>query len=148
MSKLVRIDWNPDTETLRQFGWIALVGFGLIAVLAWFEWLVFGFGLGDTRPYVAAGAAGLGVIAALTSIVYAPANRALYVALSVVTYPIGFVLSHVLLAALFFGLFAPLALFFRVIGRDPMRRTYDPAAASYWQPARAPRSLERYFRQF
>ena len=30
MSKMIEIDYNPDEKTLRQFGWIALVGFGSI----------------------------------------------------------------------------------------------------------------------
>lgn len=148
MSKIVQINWNPDERTLRQFGWIALGGFGLLAVLAWFEWLAFSFGLGGARPYVAGGAAALGVVAALTSLFYPRANRFLYVGLSIVVYPIGFVLSHVLLGALFFGLFAPIAILFRLIGRDPMKRRFDPEAATYWAPARVSANPERYFRQF
>jgi len=148
MSKMVTIDWNPDARTLRHFGWIALGGFGLIAMLAWFEWLIFSFGLGAARPYVAGIAMGLGVVGAFFSLVYPPANRVLYVGLSIVAYPIGFVLSHVLLAALFFGLFAPVGILFRVFRRDPMHRRWDPDAPSYWVPARASRGSERYFRQF
>ena len=37
MSKLVEINFDPDTKTLRQFGVIALVGFGVLAVLAYYE---------------------------------------------------------------------------------------------------------------
>ena len=37
MSKLVEIDFNPDARTLRQFGVIALVGFGALAALAYYE---------------------------------------------------------------------------------------------------------------
>lgn len=145
---MVHINWDPDVETLRNFGFVALVGFGLIAVLAWFEWLVFSVGLGAARPYVAAGAALLGTGAALLSLVAPRANRPLYMGLSAVAYPIGFVLSHLLLGALFFGLFAPIGVIFRLMGRDPLRRRFDPGAASYWTPARAPRDPERYFRQF
>ena len=49
MSKLVEINFNPDTKTLRQFGVIALVGFGILAALAYYEKLIFSFGLGDAR---------------------------------------------------------------------------------------------------
>jgi hypothetical protein len=33
---------------------------------------------------------------------------------------------------LFFFVFTPFALFFRIIGRDPLRLRKDPAAGSYW----------------
>jgi len=148
MSRIFHINWNPDERTLRQFGWIALGGFGFLAVLAWFEWLVFSFGLGTARAYVAGGAAALGVVAALTSLIYPRANRFLFVGLSIAAYPIGYVLSHLLLAALFFGLFAPIAVLFRLIGRDPMKRRFEPAATTYWMPARSTPDHERYFRQF
>ena len=76
------------------------------------------------------------------------ANRPLYVALVLITYPIGVVLSHVLLAVVFFGVITPVGLFFRLVGRDPLRRRFDPQAESYWVPYRPPDSMERYFRQF
>ena len=41
MSKLVEINFNPDTKTLRQFGVIALVGFGILGALAYYEKLLF-----------------------------------------------------------------------------------------------------------
>ena len=49
MSKLVEINFNPDTKTLRQFGVIASVGFGVLAALAFYERLIFSFGLGAAR---------------------------------------------------------------------------------------------------
>lgn len=148
MAGMVQIDFDPPPRILRQFGWIALVGFGLVAALAWTESLIFAFGLGAARPWVAGAAAGLGLLAACFSLVAPRANRPLYVGLALLTFPIGFVLSHVILAALFFGLFVPVALFFRVTGRDPMRRAWDREAESYWLPAHPPRPKERYFRQY
>ena len=82
------------------------------------------------------------------SLVYPPANRPLFVGLSLLAYPIGFVLSHVILAALFFLLIAPIALLFRLRGRDLMQRRYDPGAPSYWAAARPTPPPSRYFRQF
>ena len=90
MSKLIDLNLSPDERTLRQFGWIALAGFGFLAVLAWQEWLIFAFGLGAWRGTVAGVFAGLGVAAALTSLVYPKANWGLYVGMTLVAYPIGF----------------------------------------------------------
>lgn len=148
MSKIVEIDFNPGERTLRQFGLVALVGFGFIAVIAWFEVLVFGFGLGGAKPWVVGGCAGLALASALFALVYPKANRPIYVGLSLITYPIGFVLSYVIMGALFFGMLAPVAVFFRLIGRDSLHRRYDRGEESYWSDARAARAKESYFKQF
>jgi len=79
MSKLVEINFDPDTKTLRQFGVIALVGFGVLAVLAYYEKLIFSFGLGEARMPLVTTFAALGAIAALFSLVAPRANRVLYV---------------------------------------------------------------------
>ncbi len=97
MSKLVEINFNPDAKTLRQFGWIALVGFGILAALAYYEKLIFSFGLGGARMPLVMTFAALGTIAALFSLVAPRANRVLYVGLTRVD-PAG--LSHRLRAFL------------------------------------------------
>jgi hypothetical protein len=148
MSKMIEIDLRPDERTLRQFGWIALVGFGFVALLAWQEWLIFSFGLGEARGPVAGGLLGIGVLSAVLGAVYPKANLPIFVGLTLLTYPIGFVLSYVIMGALFYGLLAPVGIFFRLIGRDAMHRRFEPEAASYWTKARPERSEESYFRQF
>jgi hypothetical protein len=148
VSKTIQINFHPDDKTLRQFGWIALAGFGFVAAIAWFEVLVFAFGLGAARPWVAGACGGLGCAAALFSLVHPRANRPIYVGLSVLTYPIGFVLSYLIMGTLFFGIIAPVGILFKVIGRDPMGRRYEAETESYWSDARPARRKERYFRQF
>jgi len=148
MAKMIEIDFDPNERTLRQFGWIALAGFGFIAVIAWFEWLVFAFGLGAARPWVAGIAAGLAGFCALMGMVFPRANRPIFVGLALLTFPIGFVLSHLILGLLFYGLFAPIAIFFRLVGRDPMHRALDSTATSYWVAARPARPSGDYFKQF
>ncbi|MBW2273419.1 MAG: hypothetical protein JRG96_09125 [Deltaproteobacteria bacterium] len=148
MSKLVEIDLRPDERTLRQFGFIAFFGFGFVAALAWFELLVFSFGLGEARPLVAGGFAGLGVLALLLSLVFPKANLPIYVGLTIVAYPIGFVLSYVIMGTLFFLLITPVGLFFRLTGRDVLNRRFEPDLPSYWVDPRPERPKESYFRQF
>jgi len=148
MSRLVEIDFNPDTKTLRQFGFIAFVGFGGLAALAYYEKLVFAFGLGDARFAVAASLAALGVLALVLGLVAPRTNRLLYVGLSLLAFPVGFVLSYVIMGALYFLIIGPIAIVLRLAGRDPMRRARDPHAASYWTPARPARDKESYFHQY
>jgi hypothetical protein len=148
MSKLVEINFNPDTKTLRQFGVIAFVGFGALAALAYYEKLVFSFGLGDARVPVATTLAALGTIALVFSLVAPKVNRVLYVGLTLLAFPIGFVLSYVIMGALYFLVIGPIAVAFRLFGRDPMHRAYDPKAPTYWSTARPPRDKESYLHQY
>ena len=55
MANVIELNWRPHERTLRQFGFIAVAGFGFLAVCAWLEILIFAFGLGGARVYVAAG---------------------------------------------------------------------------------------------
>ena len=148
MAKLVDINLDPDVHTLRQFGFIALGGFLVLAALAWFETAIFAFGLGEARTTVAGVLAGLGVWAALVSLIWPKANKPLFVGLSIVAFPIGFVLSYVILGTLFFLVIGPIGVVMRLVGRDPMHRRYDANAPSYWTPYNGQRPNESYFKQF
>ena len=148
MSKLVEVNFNPDTKTLRQFGVIAFVGFGIVAALAYYEQLIFAFGLGEAREPVAIGLAAVGTLALLFSLLAPKANRFLYVGLTLLAFPIGFVLSYAIMGTLFFLVIGPIAVLFRLFGRDSMHREYDPRAPTYWQDAKPARDKESYFHQY
>ena len=148
MGKLVDIDLDPDAKKLRQFGVIAFVGFGALAALAFTEKAISSFGLGEARTAVAVGLAALGTFALSSSLVAPRANRVLYVGLTVLAFPIGYVLSYAIMGAIFFLVIGPIAVLFRLFGRDSLRRSYDPAASSYWQPTKPARDKESYFHQY
>ena len=148
MSNMIELNLRPEPRTLRQFGFIAFVGFGLLAAFAWREWFIFAIGLGEAREIVAGALAGLAVFSGLLSLVYPRANLPIYVGLTLVSYPIGFVLSYVIMGTLFYGLITPVGLIFKLTGRDPMHRKFEPNVESYWTPATATRAKERYFKQF
>ena len=148
MARMIEIDFSPDEATLRQFGWIALVGFGILAALAWTETLIFAFGLGEWRVPVTQGLLAVGVVAAFLGFVAPKANRWLFVGLSLLAFPIGFVLSYLLLGTLFFLVITPTAIGMKMARHDPLQRDVDPDATTYWQPARPTPDAERYFRQF
>ena len=146
---LIEINWNPDRRQLRWFALACAVVCGGLA-----GWLVatehlFGFALSPgparTTAWVLFGVAG----AAAVLCAAAPAAlRPLYVVLTVVTLPIGWVVSHVVLAVMFYGVITPFALVFRLIGRDPLHRKIDPDAETYWVPRKPVKDAKRYFRQF
>ena len=148
MSQMIELNLKPDAKTLRQFGWIAFFGFGFVATIAWYEVFIFAFGLGAARETVAGVFAGLAIASLVFSVVYPKANLPIYVGLTVLTFPIGFVLSYVIMGFLFYGLITPLGLFFKLTGRDSMHRSLDPAADTYWTDPRPRRGKDSYFRQF
>jgi hypothetical protein len=147
MNRLVELQLRPPRARLRNFGFVALVAFAALALLA-FEGLAVFSGLRGARVPVAAALAGLGVLSAIFSVTYPPANRPLYVALTVISLPVGLVLSYALMGVLFFGVFGLVALVMRLLGRDPLHRSYDSKAATYWSSPRRSRGSDSYFRQF
>ncbi len=64
-----------------------------------------------------------------------------------VTYPIGWLVSRLLLGVLFYGMFTPLGLLFRLLGRDALARRARPDASSYWITKEGPNDARSYFRQ-
>ena len=140
----IPIDWKPDSKKLREFGFISVVAFGIMgSLLAWRAGCFQGSGHW-TAPLVvwALGLWGLlgGLIPALV--------KPLYLGLMAIAFPIGYVVSHLLLGLLYYGLFTPLALFFRLIGRDPLQRKIDRKAPTYWEKIETTPAPSSYFRQF
>lgn len=146
--KLVELNLNPDRKTLRQFGFISLVIFGLLGALVLWKHRFLFFELGDSARTVAMILWGIAALSGLFSLVAPSVNRFLYVGLMVLAFPIGFVLSYVFMGLIFFVILTPIGLFFRLIGRDPLRRRFDPRATTYYVPHRETTNVDRYFRQY
>jgi hypothetical protein len=147
---MIKLNLNPDRVVLGQFAWVAAFAFPLMAgaftkgearwyaVLAW-NW---------SHPAVLA-MAGLGVAQLLAFLMgFRPLTWLLYVVMSVVAYPIGFVLSHVLMASIYFLMITPIALVFRVIGRDVLLRKLEPGRTSYWHQRATTRHASSYFKLY
>ena len=137
---LIEINQRPNSKQLRRFGIIALVTFGVISSALYLlkglavQWALTIFGIG--------------FVIFLSSLACPKLARIIYVGLTAATLPIGLVVSFILLAAFYFLLLTPLALFFRLIGRDPLHRKFDSASNSYWVTRHPPGALDRYFQQF
>lgn len=148
MSKMVELNLDPDEKTLKSFGFIGFVGFGLIAAMAYTNSFIFSFGLGSASSIVAGVFGLLSVYCLLASLVAPLGNKWVYVGLAVVTFPIGIVLSYTIMLFLFFVVFGSIALLLRLFRYDPMNRKLDENADSYWSDARPSRPTSDYFKQY
>jgi hypothetical protein len=60
---------------------------------------------------------------------------------------LGWINSRIILSIFFYMILTPVGILFRLLGKDPMRRRYDPAAGSYRQarPARPASHMRHQF---
>jgi len=134
---LVKVEWHPTDRQLRQFGVCLAVA---LPALTWF-WA------GSQWPFIGA-AAGVGAAVAIIGWLRPRWLAPLFVGLSLAVWPIGLLVSELLLLVVFLLLFWPIGWLRRVLGGDPLERRFDREAASYWQPKSQPPDAGSYFRQF
>jgi hypothetical protein len=137
---MVHINRNPSARQLKQFGLVWLGFVALFGAVAWFK-------VGSPTAAVV-----LWVLSVAVPVVgwIVPAfMRAVFLGMSYAAWPIGFVVSHVVLAVVYYLVLTPIGLVMRLLGYDPMRRRPEPETASFWvaRPSDG-RGAGRYFRQF
>jgi hypothetical protein len=143
------INWRPDRPQLRTFGLGALAAFGLLGAWVFFRHSLFGFPMDADAAHLAACLLWVaGIVCAVLALEWPAALRPLYIGLSVVGVPIGWVVSHLAMAIIFYGVLTPIGLVMRLSGRDPLHRKFDRSARSYWVDCRRRDDIRRYFRQF
>lgn len=133
--KLVEINWNPTNRQLRQFGVICLFALPLVG------WL-WGAG-GQLLTWL--GLAGL--VLATVGLLLPRALKPVFLGLTIVATPIGMVLGELVMLLIYFGVFLPIGIIFRVIQRDALQRTLDKNAPTYWENKRQPQTVSSYYRQ-
>ena len=136
---MIEIDRNPAPRTLRQFAGLFLVAFGVIGYLLLRR-------TGSTEAAVAVW--GVAALVFLVGMIRPRAIRLVYVGMIYLAFPIGWVVSHILLAIVLYFVFTPIGWALKLFGRDPLERGFDPRADSYWTDHRQAASIDRYFRQF
>src|SRR5262245_32339696 len=106
------IDLHPNANKLRQFAglWLAFIG----SLAVWKGWW-------QGHVAIGIGLATIALVVGIVGLLWPTRIRLIFVGAMIVAFPIGFVVSHVLLAVLFYGLLTPVALHFRVIDRDGLQ---------------------------
>ena len=137
---LLKINWHPNRKELGDFGKVALIATVLISLLLWG---IKGVGFKWTLPILA-----VGLIIFVASKTSEKLTRTIYLGLTMLTLPIGFTISFILLAAFYYMVITPIGLVFRLMHRDPLCRKFDNATDSYWLPRPPTKTLNRYFHQF
>lgn len=116
------INHNPDKQELRKFGLIFAgffsLFFGLLLPWIWDK----------SSPTWAWAVSGVFIVVAL---LFPAALKPVYILWMKIGAVLGWINTRIILGLVFFVLFAPIALFFRVIGRDPMQRKLESDALSY-----------------
>jgi hypothetical protein len=137
---IVQINKDPTRRQLNQFGFIWLGFLALFGMIAHFK---FGSPLAARWLWVAA------VVVPIIGWLVPAFMRLVFVGMSYLAWPIGFVVSHVVLAVVYYLVLTPIGLLTRLFGYDSMKRKFDSEAESYWIERSAERvDSKRYFRQF
>jgi len=130
---------TPKPKMLRQFAGLCLVFFLVLAAIAFWK------GHSTLRVGILA-ALGLGIGG--VGLIQPQAIRLIYTGWMIAAFPIGWTLSRVLMGLMFYVVFTPVGLVFRLIGRDSLHLRRRVAAASEWSVKPRTTDVKEDFRQF
>jgi hypothetical protein len=132
------INFNPTHLVLRQFSALWIVFFLLLA--GW------NYGI-HSRPTLAIVLAAVGLSLGTIGLIFPAVMRFVYGAWMTLAFPIGWTVSHIVLAFVYYGILTPFRFAFQIAGRDVLglRR---PTGDSCWLPKTTQQDVSRYLRQF
>ena len=141
----IELNLNPTNRQLKQFG---LIGMCALPILGW---LIAGKPMPNAWETVHTQRVGIfasfGAVVGALGLLKPSLLKWVFIAASVITFPIGFVLGEIVMSIVYTIAFVPLALLFRTIGRDALHRNIDSDAESYWQAKEQPQNASSYYRQ-
>ena len=137
---LLQFPRDPSERQLRQFGLSCPIGVVLLC-LFW-----------QANAMLILAALAVGVLSVSLALTTPRLLRPVFLILLIVLFPIGFVLSEVILLLVFTFVVVPIALTLRILGRDTLNRhnALRTAASkeSLWILRDQPKRPEQYYRQF
>lgn len=136
---VLELKLDPTKRDLKMFGWMLLAFVVLLGGLVWWKfeaalaarWV---WGVGGALWVVYTAAPG--------------ARKPIYLGWMYGAFPIGWVISHVILAVVFYLVITPIGLVMKLAGYDPMQRKFEPTAKTYWLPRKQVADVRQYFRQY
>jgi len=137
---LIEINRNPSPSQLRRFACIWFPLFLVFVASAVFR---------KTHSWAAVEVIGTGAaVAIILGCVRPTLTKWIFIGMMYATYPIGWVVSYILMALIYFLVFTPIGIIMRAFGRDPLNRSFDGEAKSYWILRSGARPANSYLRQF
>jgi len=92
------------------------------------------------------GAAILNLVTALT---YPGAIKPLYRVAMLIAHVLGWLNTRLLLGLIFYLVFTPIAMVIKLMGKDPLDRSFDSTASTYWKTRdKSEYPRDRYLKQF
>ena len=135
---MIELNLHPSTRVLRQFAATCLLLVGATGAERWLR--------GEPRTGMAL--VGIAIVVGVLGLVWPKGVRWLFVALTVIAFPIGWVVSQLLLLILFAAVVTPVAWLFKLQGRDRLGLKRSADRSSYWKPKSTPQDIRRYLRQY
>ncbi|HEY2081329.1 MAG TPA: hypothetical protein VGI88_00985 [Verrucomicrobiae bacterium] len=135
---LITFQTKPTPRVLRQFAAAWLVFFLLLAANQ-----IWRRGHGPAG-FALATVALMGIV----GLIKPGAMRLLFITASAAAFPIGWVVSHVALIIMFYGVVTPMAFFWRIRRRDVLQLRAKPEQSSFWVSREEQPAPERYLKQF
>lgn len=136
---IIDINTNPSEKELRWFGVMIVVFVTVVGTFVHWQ-----FGLSAVSLVFWA----VGVVLAAVYISVPSLRLWIFIGWTYAVFPIGWIVSYVLLAGIYYLVFTPIGFIVRVTKGDPLDRKLDRTASTYWKPHEAPQDMKRYFRQF
>ncbi len=136
---MIQINRDPTTRQLRWFAALVFPAFAL-----WIAWLLHAAGLERVGAVVVVAA----LILSAIGLISPPFMRWVWLGIMYAVFPIGWVMSHLLLGVVYYLAVVPIGLALRIAGRDAMNRSLEREEPTYWIDRRARPDVERYFRQY
>lgn len=136
---MIRVEHHPERGQLLIFGLLWLLFFCFWGTSSWWK---------SGMQWRAAALWAAAFVVPAAGLVWPEFLRRVYLAASYATLPIGIIASSLVLIFIYYGVLTPIGLALRLTGYDPMRRSFDRAANSYWIRRKTDDAPERYFKQF
>ena len=137
MSIYKELNRNPTRRDLVTFGLIVAVGLGAIGAYMQLH----------GRPEKALGLFAVGGAVFLLSLI-PPVGRVLYILWMGLGLTLGFFTAPIVMGVVYVLVVVPVGVWFKLSGRDVMRRQIDPKATSYWEDYPGSHDPASYLRQF
>lgn len=136
---IVDINWNPSRKELKVFSLLLIVFFAIIASVAYYKGAST-----ETASMIAVGGSAVGI----AGVLFPRFIRVVYVVWMATVFPIGIVVSNVMIAVVFYTVVCPIGILSKLAGRNVLQLGFDREARTYWNRREPTRNPRRYFRQY